>query len=220
MLNLTKEEAECSAAWSESELLYEGGFPTSQPLFYTRRWAGLSFSVRINFPNKITAIWTAAAGHFLLSWRSDDPWSHLGETEANRRSSLNPVKVRRTLLVSMSLGYWIFCSDLLPLIHDRGGGTGKRTRRLPIQTRQDCWAGHTDIVCRTVASIQQMKFGDTEFCLVWNTSQHIVQPALWKRAWKAWPFVLLPWSFFSLPKGGTLLPCYSYHGHFLELNSS
>ena len=32
--------------------------------------------------------------------------------------------------------------------------TGKRTRCLRVQTHQDCWAGHAEIVCHTIVSIR------------------------------------------------------------------
>lgn len=34
-----------------------------------------------------------AVGHILLSWMSDDHWSHLGKTKAKKRSGVNPIKV-------------------------------------------------------------------------------------------------------------------------------
>lgn len=78
---------------SEADLLFEGGFPTSQPLFYTHREVGLPFSVRINSLSKMMAVSTAAVGHLLLSWRSDVHWSHLGKIEANKGSGLNSINV-------------------------------------------------------------------------------------------------------------------------------
>lgn len=59
------------------------------------------------------AVRAAALGHFSLSWRSDDHRSYLGKPEANKRSGLNPIKVWRTLLFSMSLGYWRVPMNLL-----------------------------------------------------------------------------------------------------------
>lgn len=105
MWNPTKERAKCSDLWRVSPILYlKEAFPLHSNCITPRGKLVCRF-VRINSLNKTIVVRTAAVGHFPLSWRSDDHWSYLGKIGANKRSGLNPVKIWRTPLFSVALGY-------------------------------------------------------------------------------------------------------------------